>query len=174
VLRHRSGDQQAVEEIIAYWERPLFYYIRRLVISEQDAWDALQEVWLNMIRRIAKLRDPRALPAWLYSVAHNAAISHLRKNPSFEPLPEEDQRPGIPDDEVGPSFQCHEAALIHWGLDQLNRPHREVLSLHFLEGFTLAEIAGIVGAPVGTVKSRMHHAKKTLRHILDQEAYRHE
>jgi RNA polymerase sigma-70 factor (ECF subfamily) len=88
VLRYRRGDDRALEEIVSIWERPLFYYIRRLVNAEETAWDVLQEVWVQVIRKIGKLREPRALGAWLYRIAHNIAVSHLRKEPPFDPMPQ--------------------------------------------------------------------------------------
>lgn len=174
VLRYRRGDRRALEEIVSIWERPLFYYIRRLVVSEADAWDTLQDVWFQVIRKIGKLRQPGALPAWLYKIAHHAAVSHLRKNASYEPLPEGDRAVETVDRDVHPSFSEFGAEEIHRALDRLSLPHREVLTLRFLEGFSLAEIGEVIGVSVGTVKSRLHYAKQAIRGLLEREARRHE
>ena len=173
VLRYLRGDQAALEELVSIWERPLFYYIRRLVNSEADAWDTLQEVWFQVIRKIRRLRRPGALPAWLYKVAHNASVSHLRRNPSFDPLPE-DGGPGRAGDEENASLSGFDAEEIHSALDRLSLPHREILTLRFLEGFSLAEIGEITGVSVGTVKSRLHYSKRAMRDSLEREARRHE
>ncbi len=174
VLRYRNGDEKALEEMVSIWERPLFYYVRRLVNSEADAWDTLQDVWFQVFRKIKKLREPRALPTWLYRIAHNAAVSHLRKNPSFESLPEDDGALEIAGSEAGPSLSEFDAQQIHQVLGRLKLPHREVLTLRFLEAFSLAEIGEITAASVGTVKSRLHYAKKALREALQREARRRE
>ena len=174
VLRYRRGDRAALEEIVSTWERPLFYYVRRLVVSEADAWDTLQKVWLQVIRKIGRLRQPSSLPAWLYRIAHNAAVDHLRANPSFESLPED----GVPveavDGDAGGSFSEFGSREIHRALDQLSLSHREVLTLRFLEGFSLAEIGHITGVSVGTVKSRLYYAKRAIRERLEGETRRHE
>lgn len=60
------------------WERPLFYYLRRLAACEADAWDLLQETWLKVLRAINSIRDPRTFPAFLYTTARNTAVSRLR------------------------------------------------------------------------------------------------
>src|SRR6516164_1564526 len=78
VLRCQQGDASAFELIVRMWERSLFYYLRRLASSEEDAWDLLQETWLKTFRSIGSLRDPRSLPSFLYTTARNAAVSRLR------------------------------------------------------------------------------------------------
>jgi RNA polymerase sigma-70 factor (ECF subfamily) len=174
VLRYRRGDQTALEEIVSTWERPLFYYVRRLVGSEADAWDTLQQVWLQVVRRMGRLREPSSLPAWLYRIAHNAAVSHLRENPSFESLSEDGVLVETVEGDAGPSFSEFGSQEIHRALDQLSLSHREVLTLRFLEGFSLAEIGEITGVSVGTVKSRLYYAKKAIREYLERETRRHE
>ena len=168
VLEHRAGDPAALGKIVRMWERPLLYYLRRLVDREEDAWDLLQEVWCRMMRKMKTLREPSALPAWLYAIARNAARSHLRKSLSDEGWRDPDPAAleNVSDGPV-PTFAAEE---LHWALGRLGLLHREALVLHYFEGFSLAEIAGIVGAPVGTVKSRLYHAKKALRAVLEEEA----
>ena len=58
VIRYLRGNDQAFNDLVHMWERPLFYYIRRLVDSEEDAWDTMQEVWIKVGRTIRRLRDP--------------------------------------------------------------------------------------------------------------------
>ncbi len=169
VIRYLNGNDQAFVELVHVWERPLFYYIRRLVDTEEDAWDTMQEVWFKVSRKIRRLHDPAAFPAWLYKLAHNSAIDHLRKNPSFKFLPESERAPANPGKEASTLSSDLDADELHWGLGQLSHHHREVLLLHFLEGFSLAEISDITGVPIGTVKSRIYFAKKALREILEQE-----
>jgi len=69
------------------------------------------------------------------------------------------------------SFDNEDAAAVHRALDQIDLRHREVLVLHFLEDFSVAEVAAVVGCPEGTVKSRMYHAKKAMKEILRRGGY---
>ena len=71
VLRCCRGQKEALEELVTSWERRLFYYIHRLVDDEQDAWIILQETWVKVLQNIKKLREPRKLPVWLYSIARH-------------------------------------------------------------------------------------------------------
>lgn len=174
LLQCRRGDEAGFRELVSCWERPLFYYLRRFFDREEDAWDALQEVWMRAFKGIRSLREVGAFRAWLYRIAHNTAMSHLRADPRWESLDEEEHDqtcdPGwiavstIPDG--------YAACDLHWALGQIPLPEREVLTLYYLEGFDLEEMAGIAGVPSGTLKSRMHRARRHLRSVLEKEAER--
>jgi len=87
-LRCRQGDMGAFEHLVRLWEARLFYYIRRLVDQEADAWDVLQKTWIKALRGIRSLKDPEALPCWLYTLARRTVIDHLRRAPDRQ-LPED-------------------------------------------------------------------------------------
>jgi RNA polymerase sigma-70 factor (ECF subfamily) len=167
VLRHRSGDAAALPELVELWERPLLYYLRRLLESEPDAWDALQETWLRVVRDLPRLRDERAFPSWLYTIARNAAFSARRRTRPTEPLPEEESDRELPAGAPEPSLDGWDAMDIHAALARLSLAHRDALTLHFLEGFSIAEIGAITGAAQGTIKSRLYHAKRAMRLLLE-------
>jgi RNA polymerase sigma-70 factor, ECF subfamily len=169
VLRFHRHDRSAAEELVALFEKPLLYYLRRLVRSEDDAWDLLQETWISAFRALPRLQDARALPAFLYRTARNHALALLRHRQADIRLyaavdtPENSTEPE-------PSFTAVDAAAVHVGLDRLSLPHCEVLTLFFLKDLTINEIATVLGIPPGTVKSRLHHAKKALKTILSEGA----
>jgi len=167
LVRHRRGDPAALRHLVALWERPLLYYLRRLLSSEEDAWDALQETWYRVVRQLPQVRDGRALPAWLYVVARNAAFTLRRRRRIAEPLPDGTDAPELLAGTPEPSLAGFDPLDIHRALARLNLAHREVLTLHFLEGFPVAEIGIITGAAEGTVKSRLHYAKRALRELLE-------
>lgn len=167
LLRHRGGDRSALPELVALWERPLLYYLRRLLESEPDAWDALQDTWLRSMRDLYRLRDERAFPAWLYTIARNAAFSARRLRRSVEALPDGEGDGELQASAPEPSLDGWDAMDIHAALARLSLAHRDVLTLHFLEGFSIAEIGIITGTAEGTVKSRLHHAKRGMRVLLE-------
>jgi len=169
VLRCQRGDKAALEELIRNWEKRLFYYVRRLVDEEEDAWDILQEIWLKVFRGIRRLRDPRSLPGWLYAIARNTAMSHLRLEYAHRPLQVESENL-LSSEESAEEFHFEDAQQVHYGLNKLTLPHREVLTLFFLQDLSIEEIAAVLGVPAGTVRSRLYYAKRALRDILEQEA----
>lgn len=165
-VRYQRGDREAFEGIVRLWETPLFFYLRRLAASEADAWELLQETWLKLIRSLGSLRDPQALPAFLYTTARNTALSRLRKREleQVENFAEE-----VHDDSSGNDISVFDNAdEVHHALDQLPLLQREALTLYFLEDLSLDEMAATLDVPVGTVKSRLHYAKLAMRKILTQ------
>jgi RNA polymerase sigma-70 factor (ECF subfamily) len=171
VHRCQRGDRSAFERIVAMWERPLFYYLRRLAPSEEDTWDLLQETWLKVFRAIGSIRDPRTLPAFLYRTARNNAISRLRI-PGFHEITTTGNGADLAslqpstDDDVS-AFD--DAEQVHHALDQIPLAQREALTLFFLRDLSLEEIAELLAVPVGTVKSRVYYGKQAIRKILSSE-----
>lgn len=169
VTRYQRGDRTAWPELIENWERPLYYYIRRFTPIEEDAWDVLQNVWMKVMKGLQKIRDGRALSAWLYKIAHNCALNHLRQSHRLIPLDEEN----IEWESIHESndFDLHPADAInlHRAIESLPLLQRETVVLHFLEDFSLDEIARITDTPAGTIKSRLHYAKLALKTILSDD-----
>ena len=173
VLRCRRGDTAAWRELIGRWERRLFYYVRRLVGGQRDAWDVLQQTWLAAHKSLPTLDEPKALRAWLYRIAHRQAVSHLRHTGAAPDAGAAhlDDAADVPDDAADdPSFPAETAEAVHAALSGLSLPHREVLTLHFLEGASVAEVADVLEVPEGTVKSRLFHAKRALRAAIERGA----
>lgn len=163
-LRCQAGEADAFEDLIAAMERPLLYYAASLIGSQDSGLDVLQEVWIRAFRGIGKLKDPGALRSWLYSITHGIAVDRIRRNSSRERA-ESVELESFEETEE-PSFAAEDAAAIHQALGEIGLKHREVLVLHFLEDLSIEEIARVVGCSVGTVKSRMHHAKRAMKEIL--------
>jgi RNA polymerase sigma-70 factor (ECF subfamily) len=166
--RCQLGEPEGFEILVTEMQRPLFYYVLKLLGDEDVALDVLQEVWIKVFRGIRALRAPEALRAWLYRVARGTALNRVRDDDARaeaeEPL--DDRRDSAGDVEDPTGLGSHEAVEIHEALDRLDRPRREVLVLLFLEGLSVDEIAAVVGVPAGTVKSRVYHAKEALRELL--------
>lgn len=168
VRRCQAGQSEALEELITTWERRLLYYIRRIVEHESDAWDVLQQTWIQVLASIRKLREPGALRPWLYATARHVAASHyrpeLRRRTATDPQADPAD---VPDNDWVPRHD--EAAYVHEALARISLGHREVLVLHFLEGMSVQEMAAVVDVPSGTIKSRLHYAKRALRAVLKKE-----
>ena len=164
-LRCRRGDADAWRELIALWQPRLFYYIRRLVSQESDAWDVLQQTWLGAYQSIRTLSDPKLIATWLYRIARNKAIS-LRRIRMPETIETVDDSVTTEDDEQA-TFDNAEA--VHRALDELSLPHREALTLHFLQDLSIEQIGDVLGVPQGTVKSRLFHARRELKAVLERQ-----
>ena len=156
VVRCRAGDDAAFEELVERYHDRLRYYVRRVLGGADGADDVLQDVWLTAFRKLSRLRNPAALRVWLYRIARNRALAELRKRERWTELTEDVAAAEPPGEE--PEFSPQDAARIHACLARLRTEHRDVLTLRFLEGMGYEEIAGVVGRPIGTVRSRIHYA----------------
>jgi RNA polymerase sigma-70 factor, ECF subfamily len=135
--------------------------------SEADAEEALQEVFIRVYKSLASY-DPQkgAFSTWLHRITINYCLGHRRKHrPSFQSLEAETREMAGEPDEANPAIVA-EKKVVREMVEQLDGKHRAVLVLRFYSGLPYAEIASVLEIPLGTVKSRIVHALKTLRQKL--------
>jgi RNA polymerase sigma-70 factor (ECF subfamily) len=132
--------------------------------------DALQDVWFDVFRNVGRLEDAGAFPAWLYRIARDRAYRLLRRRGVRVASPI-DEAADLPANEVE-TPDAEDVGLVHASLDRLPHEQREVLLLRFVEAMTYEQIALAVGCGVGTVRSRLHYAKRALRADLERELER--
>jgi len=170
VIRCRQGQEDAWSELVNRWEKPLLYYIRRMIDNEHQAWQVLQEMWLHVVKSIDTLKCPEYLPKWLYSICRNKIVTYYRKHHRHAEFQEEISNNGCHND-FEPDTQLEDAEAVHWGLGQIKLTFREVLTLYFLQDLSIDEIAEVLDVPAGTVKSRLYHARQQLRKVLEDTHY---
>jgi RNA polymerase sigma-70 factor, ECF subfamily len=171
VAQAKAGEPEAWDILFRRYQLPLYVYVFELVHDEQTSLDLVQETFIAAVRHIGSLRDDAKFGGWLFGIAHQKCIQRWRK----------ENREGTLRDEIaaepaefenGPDDllirQEQETGFMEL-LNRLSLPQRSVLLLHFVEDFSLDEIAGITGTPVGTVKSRLHYAKKSLQKLLEEK-----
>jgi RNA polymerase sigma-70 factor (ECF subfamily) len=169
-VRLRRGDPDAFDALLARYQNRLYRYLVRLTANPAVAEDLFQETWLKVITRIHRYDERRPFEPWLFSVARNLAIDHLRRaSPESLDEPSESGETRIARlgaDEPGSLERLLERerrGLLERKLEELPALYREALSLRFEEEMTFEEIAEVLSAPVSTVKSRVQRALSTLR-----------
>jgi RNA polymerase sigma-70 factor (ECF subfamily) len=166
VLRCQTGDEWAFAEMVERFGPRVHYFLRKLLGEASAAEDVLQDVWLDVFRGLPRLAQAGAFTAWLYRVARDRAYRVLRRRrPALRSLDDCEQA-AAPAEEA--TFSAEDAARVHAALDELEPEHREVLVLRFLEDLSYEEVARVVGCPVGTVRSRLHYAKRALATVLER------
>jgi RNA polymerase sigma-70 factor (ECF subfamily) len=168
VIRAQARDPGAFRELVQRYERRLLYYIRRILGDGSESSDVLQEVWLRVFLKLASVRAPEAFRVWLYKIAHDETVSCMRRRSKACAVKDEEAPLPPRVDPCNELELLDNAELVHQALGRLSQPHREALTLRFLEDLGLAEIAEIVGCELGTVKSRLHYAKIALREQLER------
>lgn len=166
VLRCQTGDESAFEELVARYTPRLRYYLRKMLGEIHGAEDALQDVWFDVFRKVPRITDPAAFPAWIYRIARDRAYRNLRRRkPSHRRIDEDELTDASASNG---SLDFENAEYIHAALDKLTAEHREVLVLRFLEAMSYEQISQVTGCQVGTVRSRIHYAKRALRCALER------
>lgn len=168
----QKGDRQALARLVSESYPPLLAYLSRLVHDRDVAQDLAQETFIQVMRHLAALAEPASFRTWLLRIATNIARDYWRR-------PGAREIPGLmttaaafgPDglpagDRLDPAVLTTDRELVRQLLTRLSPEHRAVLVLRFYEELTLEEVAAVVGVPVGTVKSRLHHALRYLRRGL--------
>jgi len=169
VPQARAGEPAAWDALFRRYQMPLYVYVFELISDEQAALDLVQETFIAASRHIPGLRDDTKFGSWLFGIAHQKCVQHWRKR--REILFDEISEP--PDEfEDGPDELLirreQEAGFMNL-LEQLPPPQRAVLLLHFVEDFSIEEISRITETPAGTVKSRLHYARKSFRKLLEMK-----
>jgi RNA polymerase sigma-70 factor, ECF subfamily len=167
VLRCQAGDERAFAQLLATFGERTLGYLRGLVGDDAD--DVQQEVWLTVYRSIAGLANPGAFRTWLFQTTRHRALDYLRRRKRERELLEdvagEVLITGDAGDE-GPALQSIGEASLNRALMAIPPPQREVLLLRYRDDLSYNEIAVIVGIPLGTVRTRLHHAKRRLEELL--------
>jgi RNA polymerase sigma-70 factor (ECF subfamily) len=169
VPQARAGNPAAWDALFRRYQLPLYVYVFELVRDEQAALDLVQETFIAAVKHLGSLREDGKFGSWLFGIAHQKCLQHWRKRREilFDEIPEApDEFEAAPDDLLIRREQ--EAEFMNL-LNQLPLPQRSVLLLHFVEDFPLEEISRITETPLGTVKSRLHYAKKFLRKLLEEK-----
>jgi RNA polymerase sigma factor (sigma-70 family) len=165
-VRCQLGERAAFDELIHRWHGPIWQYVRRLSDDDDAAQDIAQDIWLRVLRGIGGLRDPAKLRAWLFGIAHRTWIDALRRKYAVvvTDIDEVDQHE-LPDPMATDELE-QELTAVEQELSRLPAIEREALTLFYLRELSLHEIAQALDIPVGTVKSRLHRARRMLRREL--------
>jgi len=167
VIRCQLGDRAAFDELIDRWHARLWQYTRRITGSDEAADDAAQDVWLRVLRGIGGLRDGSKLRPWLFGIARRVLMDRLRDRYAAavdSTLDVAELAAAEPADLAAGDLEAMEQEI-----ERLPVIDREAVVLFYLDELSLTEIAAITAVPVGTVKSRLHRARRTLRqHLISQ------
>jgi RNA polymerase sigma factor (sigma-70 family) len=169
VIRCQLGEAEAFDALVLRWHPPLSRYINGLLPGDNSADDVVQEVWVGVLRGIARLREPGALAPWLFSIARRAVMTRLRQRYASAvevPLASPDEL-SIADIQLSDSEDDWTVLESH--LDTLGVVEREVLVLFYLKEMSLQDLSAVLAIPVGTVKSRLHRARVQLRARVSEE-----
>lgn len=180
----RAGRTEAYGELVARCQDRLYPVVLRLVGSREDALDVLQDAFVRGFEKLDQYRGGSSFYTWIYRIAVNLAMNRLRRGRSRRALsltgpigagpahdPPDESPSSVPSERAE---RAEREAMVESALAALEPDHRAVVVLKDFEGRRYEEIGELLGIPVGTVRSRLHRARRQLRRRLlplaDEEA----
>jgi RNA polymerase sigma-70 factor (ECF subfamily) len=179
----RDGSEAAFRELVERFERPVFSLVVRLVRDRSLAEDLTQDTFVKAYRNLAAYDAERKFSSWLFKIAHNATIDHLRRR-DLDTVPldapaGDDERGGLDRVLTDPAARGPEvaagrgelAAALEAAVGTLRPEYREVVLMRFAEDMAYQDIAEATGLPLGTVKTHLHRARKELMVALAERGF---
>jgi len=164
-------DLEMYKYLIERYERQLLIYIRRVIyISKEDAEDILQDVFLKVYKNIHGYNSKYKFSSWIYRIAHNEAVSFLRKKKDAEVVQDSDIFDNIPSDtNIEDEFiQDLKSTETKYLLSKLDRKYRDVLVLRYFQEMEYNEISETLHIPNGTVASLISRGKKKFKLLIEK------
>lgn len=175
VVRCKEGDRRAQNELYRIFANAMFNICRRMMGSEEDGRDVMQESFIDAFTKMHKLREEVTFSAWLKRIMVNNCINALRKR-KLEAFNLEDDF-DLPDEDdswVKDDFTTNEAKKVMKAIDHISEGCRTVLNLYLFEGYDHKEIGQILSISEAASKSQYSKAKARIRKLIDQEQLSYE
>jgi RNA polymerase sigma-70 factor (ECF subfamily) len=170
------GSQDAYRELVKRFERPVYSLILRMVQDPASAEDLAQEVFVKAFRRLGTYNTQWKFSSWLFKIAHNATIDHLRRGtPETVPLEAGEEDRGslgavLADESVEDPLAGAErrdlARSLERAISLLRPEYRQAVLMFYAHGASYQEICEVTGLPLGTVKTNLHRARKELAQVM--------
>jgi RNA polymerase sigma-70 factor (ECF subfamily) len=180
VQRVQAGEVAAFDQLVLKYRERIYAIIYNMVSNREDTSDLAQDVFIKAFQSINRFQGQASFFTWLYRIAVNTTLTHLRKAKlrtffSFEKINEEDKTTELIaqlTDKKGVEREIYVQELqekLNEALQKLSIKHRTVVTLFEIDGLSHEEIAEVIGCSVGTVRSRLHYAKQLLQ--ADLQSY---
>lgn len=170
VAAARTGDRRAFGELALAWQPKLLAHAYRLTGDHDMARDVTQDAWMHIVRGLPHLHDTATFPAWAYRIVTRRTADIIRRlqrqrrtNAAYE------AEPRLAETSAAEAEAAADAGPLHKAMADLPAAQRAPVALHYIEGFSVAEIATVLEVPAGTIKTRLMHARKKLRAALEGE-----
>ncbi len=170
VERAAAGREESFAELVRRYQRPIIAYVYRIVGDYDAALDLAQEVFIKVYGSLGRYRAEYKFSTWIYRIAHNAAIDHLRRVAARDAREEVERRERhLRSSALNPEQERERnerRAEIEAVVDQLPPAYRELIILRHAHDLSYEEIAEVTALPLGTVKNRIFRAREMMRRMF--------
>ena len=164
IRKCREGDRDAFRDLVTRYQTEAVGHAVAILGNRDDALDAVQEAFIDAFQALAQFDTTRRFYPWLYAILRNRCFKILATRKRHQAESTDDLEILAP----SPGMSREELLLLERGLVALSPEHREIITLKHLDGLSYEELAARLDIPVGTVMSRLHHARKNLREKLSR------
>lgn len=170
-LKNPKRQNQAFGELVTQYQERLYWHIRRIVLTHQNADDVLQETFIKIFRNIDGFKGESKLYSWMYRIATNEALTFLKRNSKIQGISgDELQNNQIANLKADPYFDGDQAALeLQKALLELPEKQRLVFNMKYFQELKYDEISAILETSVGALKASYHLAVKKIEKHLKHE-----
>ena len=167
-MRLFSLHTKTTEELIERYQQPLYWHIRRMVVTHEDAQDVLQNTFIQVHLHLSELRDPAQERAWIYRIATNEALLWLRDKREFISLEDEDASALFKTLSADPYTDNSDrlVVLMQEAVLRLPTMQRTVFNLRYYDELPYEEIASITGSSISAAKTNYHYAKERISNYV--------
>jgi len=160
VMAAQDGNAAALEKLVCLWQKKLWQYVFRLTTDVHASWDITQQCWLEIIKGLRKLHDPKNFKAWAYRIATNRSVDWLKNK-------NKNRHVNLESTEVDCNQKDNDLQVREL-VQRLKSDSRVILSLYYFEQLSISEIGIALSIPQGTVKSRLFTAREGLKKLWDK------
>ena len=167
-LGRQDDDAPTFEAVLKQYERPIYWHIRRMVVSHEDAQAVMQETFIRVYQGLEKLRKKELLKVWVYRIATNECIRHLNKmrERTMSELSEEDVLLNRLTASEHVDWEDVEGVRLQQAILRLSQQERMVFNMRYYDEMSYEEISEVTGSKVATLKVAYHHAKEKIKNEL--------
>ena len=170
VTRAQRGDRAAFGELFVRFEKHVYAIALRRLRNHSEAQELTQDVFIQVMRKLAQLRDPASFAGWLRSITQRLAINRVVRRKPGRAI-ESEALEAVCIERITPldrAIDSEEGVRVRGGLSELRDLDRETLEAFYLHGQSLNEMSDSFEAPIGTIKRRLHVARKRLAAKVDE------
>ncbi|MBR9975335.1 MAG: sigma-70 family RNA polymerase sigma factor [Bacteroidetes bacterium] len=161
----RRGDRAAFNQLVRLHQDRIFRVVRRMIPDADDAWDVAQEVFIRAYEKVAEFRGDAQVSTWLYRIAVNLSLNHIRRSRLRRFLRIDDGEHTLQDDGPSPSANIERMELrqlVERAIETLPKKQKAVFVLRYHEELPYEKIAAVLGTSVGGLKANYHHAVRKI------------
>ena len=163
VLRAQADDREALDRLLQAHQGELFGYLAKMLRDHSDAEDAVQQTWMQAVKKLRWLREPEYFRPWVFRIASRIAFRMIKQRKRTKEISNAPFIDAATDLEFENSEMTDLTERIPEWLERLTPKGREAVILHYMKGFTTQEVAEILSIPIGTAKSRISYSLSCIR-----------